>query len=76
MICVRNLSTWLNESQLIDSFEGKTRSPDWNVVQMSLDDLKLALQIFDVGCVSQLIAQGVCNVDGIYILIYCMEFMF
>jgi hypothetical protein len=53
------------ETQLIDSFERKTRSPGWNVNQMNFDDLKLALQIFDVGCISQLIAQGHDHVDGI-----------
>jgi hypothetical protein len=53
------------ESRLIDSFEQKTRSPDWNVAQMSLDELKVALQIFDVGCASQLISQGFDTVDEI-----------
>jgi hypothetical protein len=35
-----------------------------------LDDLKVALQIFDVGCVSQLIAQGIDAVDGILAVDY------
>jgi hypothetical protein len=58
------------ESRLIRLFEQKTSSPDWSVDLMSLDDLKLALQLFDVGCVSQLIAQGFDHVDGILSLDY------
>jgi hypothetical protein len=58
------------ESELIHSFEQKTGAPDWSVDQMSLDDLKVALQIFDVGCVSELIAQGMDDVDGILALDY------
>jgi hypothetical protein len=58
------------ETGLVQEFQQKIASPNWNIEDMSMDDLNMALQIREVVCVPLLIERGY-SVTGV---LYSLDF--